>query len=171
MSIRIRALCTKSIAALSPEDLRAGVAERLPALAVYYGKPDPAADVARLRVEGDPAPGLASHRLHHRVEADRFVPIERWADAARVRREIEQLRASLEGCEEEEVEDVLAFLDDVVEIVALELGPRDAEGMGWPVAIAAAACVAARGEGLVQADGEGWMKPSGRAVEQVLDAD
>ena len=58
-----------------------------------------------------------------------------------------------------------------VETVALELKMGDMEGVGWAVAVAAAACFAERGEGLIQADGEGYLEPSANGVEHVLDGD
>lgn len=177
MSIWVRAVCTSSVGAVTPEELRAAVAERLPALAALYGEAGAAEAAARLRVEeggrGGPAgeSGFGVLLLHYREEQDRFLRIERWAERDRVAEEIAELRDELEGCEEDEVDTVLECLDAAVETVAVELKMSDTEGMGWPVAVAAAASLAARGGGLIQADNEGWMAPRGRQVEHLVDND
>ena len=151
-----------------PADLCAGIAERLPLLASLYGEDDAEGAIARLRVEGE-AP-MRAWELFYSV-GDHSIGLERWSDPAEVREEVGELRETLAECDEDGVEDVRELLDHVVEIVAFELKLSDCEGMGWPVAIAAAACFAARGEGLIQADGEGWMEPRGLEIEHVLDGD
>jgi hypothetical protein len=168
MSIWIRALCTKAVGDVTPAELRAGIAERLPLLAALYGEDDAEATAPRLRIEGETP--MRAWELFYRDD-DHFIGVERWSEPAEVGEELDELRESLEDCDEDEVEDVLALLDRVVETVAFELKTSDCEGIGWPVAIAAAACLAARGEGIIQADGEGWMAPRGREVEHVLDGD
>jgi hypothetical protein len=168
MSIRVRALCTASLAAVTPETLRAAVVARLPGLAAFYGEDGHEATLAALRVEG--AAPLVTWRLRYR-EDDAALPIDRSSDPAEVRGEVAELLATLEDSDEDGVEDVRELLGRVVEVARLELALHDCEGIGWAVAIAAAACFAELGEGLVQADGEGWMLPRGRDVEHVLDGD
>jgi hypothetical protein len=174
MSIWVRAICTKSVAGVSAEALRAGVAERLPRLSSLYGEDDAADTVRRLRVEqaeGAAEGGFEVLLLRYLEEDERFLRVERWADRERVGEEIAELREDLEGSDEEEVDTVLACLDAAVETVAIELKMSDTEGIGWPVAIAAAAFLAERGAGLIQADNEGWLAPRGREVEHLLDND
>lgn len=166
MPIWVRALCTRSVAALAPEDLCAGIAERLPLLAALYGENGEREAIARLRVE----PGVRAWALRYRDD-DSSVRVARWAEPARVAEEMDELRRGLADCDEEGVDAVRELLGHVVETVGIELRMSDVEGIGWAVAIAAAACFAAHGEGLIQADGEGWMKPRGREVEHVLDGD
>lgn len=171
MSIWVRALCTKSVGALTADDLRRGIAERLPVLATYYGEPGAEGALAHLRVESESSQGFSVYRVHYGIDPDRSMRLERWSDREHVGAEIVALLQRLADCEEDEVEDVRDHLALVVESVALELEVPDVRGIGWPVAIAAAATVAARGGGLIQADGEGWMHPNGREVEQLLDGD
>ena len=174
MSIWIRALCTVPVDALTPEDLCAGIAERLPLLAATYGEGGDQETIARLSVEvatpAGPAPQASVWLLRYR-EGEGFLRVERWSEPAAVAEEVGELREGLTDCDDEGVDDVRALLADVVETVGLELKMSDVEGIGWAVAIGAAACFAARGKGLVQADGEGWMAPRGNEVEHVLDGD
>jgi hypothetical protein len=41
--------------------------------------------------------------------------------------------------------------------------------MGWPTTVAAAAFLAERGEGLLHADGEGWLEPTPSEVRPILE--
>jgi hypothetical protein len=171
MSIWVRALCTKSLDGLTPADLRDAIAARLPTLAALYGEDDAEPTLARLVVEdAKPSRPFAVWNLRYRGD-DTFVRVERWTNRDSVREETGELLERLEDCDEDEADDVRALLGDVVEAVGIELKMSDVEGIGWAVAIAAAACFAERGAGLIQADGEGYLEPRGREVAQVLDGD
>ena len=69
-----------------------------------------------------------------------------------------------------ETEPVREFLAGVVETIGFELKLSDAEGMGTPVAIAAAAKLVETFGGIVSADGYGWMLPSGNEVDVIMEA-
>ena len=166
VSTWIRALCTRAGDALAPEVLRAGIADRLPRLAAMYGEDEAEETVARLRVEAS----TTGWRIYYR-EGESFLCAERRTVPAAVAEEVGALRAELDACDEEGVDDARELLDRVVESVGIQMEMSDVEGIGWAVAIAAAACWAEAGEGLIKADGEGGMEPQGREVAQVLDGD
>ncbi|MFT3775971.1 MAG: hypothetical protein QM820_62295 [Minicystis sp.] len=168
MSVWIRALCTRTVADVTPADLAAGIAERLPLVASLYGEEGAEEVARRLRIEGQ-APMSAWELFYRGDEAS--IGLERWSKPGEVREEVDELLETLADSDEDGVEDVRELLGQVVETVAFELKLSDCEGMGWPVAIAAAAVLAARGEGIIQADGEGWMVPEGKEIEHVLDGD
>jgi hypothetical protein len=168
MSIWVRALCSKPAGDMTPEMLRSGISERLAIVAAYYGEDGAEAVRSLLRIEDA---GDAVWLLHYQGGDDHFLRIERWTKPAAVAEEVGELRERLEDCDEDGVEEVRELLDHVVETVGVELKMSDVEGIGWAVAVSAAACFAERGEGLVQADEEGWMAPEGLGVEQVLDGD
>lgn len=175
MGIWIRAICTKRLGALTPEELRAGIAARLKRLCVLYGEGDPAPTIARLRVERGEArePERSEVFLvRYREDPEHFLRVERWLDPDRVAGVVEELTQRLTAIEEDEdIEDACACLSAAVEVSAMELEVDDTEGVGWPLAIAAAAYLADRGEGLIQADREGWMMPDGDGIEHLMDAD
>ncbi len=172
MSVRIRAVCTTSLAGVTPEDLRAGIADRLQRLAAFYGEPDPAETLARLRVERVSQDEHAEiFAVRYQPDADHALRVERWTDLGRVEDQAQRLWNALEDCDEEGVDEVRDCIERVVEITVLELDVKDAVGIAWPIGVAAAATLAARGEGLIQADSEGWMKPRGLAVDHLIDAD
>jgi hypothetical protein len=164
MSIWIRAVCRRR-AAFSADELREGVAERLDLLTALYCPRDeePAeAVVARLRV--DPL-GPDTWTLHYRE--DRFIRAERWS-GARAEAEARELAERIDGPAEPGAAAVRSLLGAATDIVAFELKASDADGMGWPICIAAAAWIAARGDGLVNAEGEGWLEPTPKEVRPVL---
>jgi hypothetical protein len=173
MSIWVRALCTRPVGSLTPESLHRGIADRLPALAAYYGEDGALDTVARLRVEMAAAGSSATSvwLLRYHEDPTHAIQAVCRTDPAAVAAEVSALRAGLDACDEEGVDEVRDVLDRVTEAVGLELSMSDVEGIGWPVAIAAAACFALPGEGLIQADGEGWMRARGRGVDQVIDGD
>lgn len=168
MSIWIRALCTKPLGDITPADLRAGIVERLPLIAPTYGEDDHEPTAKGLVVDGE-AP-LHVCQIGYRGDGA-GIRVERWTDPASVKEEVSELLEDLEDSDEDGADEVRELLGRVVESVALELKTSDCEGIGWPVALAAAACLAARGEGIIQADGEGFMLPRGHEIEHVLDGD
>lgn len=174
MGIWIRAICTKRLGALTPEELRAGIAARLKRLCALYGEGDPAATIARLRVEraGQREPErIEALLLRYREDPEHFLRVERWLDPDLVGGVIEEQTDLLADNDEEGIDDVRACLEAAVEVTSIQLKVEDTEGVGWPLAIAAAAYLADRGEGLIQADREGWMMPEGDGIEHLIDAD
>ncbi len=112
--------------------------------------------------------------LRYREDTSRVLRVERWTEPRRVAVRGPGRAASnrLEDCDEDGVE------DDARPAWRRDGDRRDRplqmtsfEGIGWAVAIAAAACFAEHGDGLIQADEEGWMAPEGQGVEQILDGD
>lgn len=173
MSTRVRAVCTKCLSDVSPQDLHAGIAERLPITARFYGEDDAEETLARLRVVEDASPdgGFSAYLLHYREDNGRPLRIERECMSTRFKQEVQSLLDAIEDNEEDDVEVVRDCLSRAVEVAIIELTMSDTEGIGWPLAIAAAAYLAGRGAGLIQADAEGWMQPHGRDVRHLLDAD
>jgi hypothetical protein len=59
-------------------------------------------------------------------------------------------------------------LAQAAECVGFFLSPVDRRGMGWPVAIAAAAKLAYVGDGVIGTNDSGWMVPDGNEVSWIL---
>ena len=165
MRIWIRAVCRQPVDFTGPE-MAAGIGQRLNLLILLFCPDDeePAADVmARLRVVPLEAGVWA---IRWRTD-DRFIRVESWRGAAArtEAREFQELLASTTGAGADAVR---ALLDSATEIVGFELKASDADGMGWPVAISAATWLATRGDGLIQAETEGWMAPTPKEIRIVL---
>src|SRR3954466_15551494 len=107
MSIWIRALCTRTVADVTPDDLRAGIVERLPVTAALYGEDDPDATVPHLRIAGE-AP-MRAWDLFYRGD-DVSIGVQRWSAPGDVREEVGELVASLSECDEDGVDEVRELL-------------------------------------------------------------
>jgi hypothetical protein len=172
MSIWVRAFCRKSVATATPVAMRDGIAMRWRPM-IFLLSPEaeeePGDVLARLRIEDHSGgEGFRLFHLVYRVGGDRFIRAERWSDEA-ARQEVEECREDLIDREELEVEAVTALLDDCLEAVGFELKMSDAQGMGMPVAVSAAVWVAEIGDGIVHAEGYGWLLPQGNAAVLMLD--
>jgi hypothetical protein len=105
--------------------------------------------------------------LRWRPEPAPFIRIERWT-GKRAGGEVSEAHQRLVGRNDRNLGAVRAVLDATIETVAFELKGSDVNTMGWPVAGSGAAWVAAQGDGLVHADGDGWLKPTPQEVERLL---
>lgn len=169
MSIWIRSVCRKSVVATTPEELRSGIAKRLKLLTYLYGEDDYEETVARLRVRNASAGATFEvYRLSYHQSDQKFIRAERWSKP-KIVEELKELIEVLEGRKDQGAEMIRQLLAEAIEVVAFELKQSDADGMGWPVAIAAAAYLAEKGDGAVHAEGEGWMGPTETEIEVLLD--
>jgi hypothetical protein len=168
MSIWIRTFCPRTVGALDAEVLRAGISERLKLLTYLFCPEDeeePADVLARLRIESPVADRL---QIFYRRELDRFLGVERWT-GSQAAEEVSEEVERIESYKGDGAVRVRKVLGETTETVAFELKPSDAQGMGWPLAIAAAAKLAEISGGVVSAD-SGWMVPSGREVSFLVQA-
>lgn len=164
MSIWIRSMHRQPVT-FTADELLAGIGERLTLLTCLYCPPDeePVGDVlARLSLDLL-APGVWALRYR---PCDPFIRVELWHGPA-ARAEASELRDSISSLAGPAVK-VRALLDVVTEAFGFELKSSHAEGMGWPIAIAAAAWLAKRGDGLIYAESEGWMAPTPSEIRPVL---
>lgn len=168
MSVWVRALNRIPIPELTRESLHSGIAKRLTLLTYLFcpeEEEDPDVLLGRLQIEDVSEPsGNLVWLLHYRPDLEEFLRLERWQDPEMVRVEAEELAEFLEDHTGEGLDEVRALLGAATESFALELKARDLSSMGWPLAIAAAAFLAETGQGLLQADGSGWMRPTNKEV-------
>jgi hypothetical protein len=169
MGIWVRAVCKKSLSAVTPELLVEAVSGRLPPLVTRYkpAEDEPLREVLlKLRVEREDEHPFGVWRLHY-DSAQRFIRLDR-----AVGRDLEQDRRELfdemTGRESEEADRIRALLSQAKEDVRIELSASESSGMALPLAVAAAAALSRAGEGLVRIDGEGWLEAKGKDVALVL---
>ncbi len=168
MSIWIRAVCTPRVQ-LDEAGLQSAIAKRLKWLTYLFcpeEEEEPDDVLARLRVEKYEGSRGPIFNLHYRTDTG-FISCDSYLDAD-AQEEVEELREFIEERQGPDAEKVRAVLSKAVQTVGFELKASDARSMGWPLAIAAAAWIAEEGAGLLQADGQGWMAPSGSEVEMLL---
>lgn len=171
MSIWIKVYCQDSVASITPEDLSAGIAKRIRLLTYLFApeeEEDPDEVLERLRIENHgKAEGFHVFQISYRKHSSQFIRVERWAGITAV----EEAHESLDMLTDEPgeaVESIRSMLKHSTESIGFELKVRDANSMGWPVSIAAAAWLAERSQGVIYAEGSGWMVPSPREVEFLL---
>ena len=183
MSIWIRVVCRSSVADITPEALRAGIEERLTHLAKVYGEAGAEETTKLLTVEKGREPKSKTaddsefqvYQLRWKTDQAKAVRIERWIDD-RAEEEVGELRDWLEDYmaqeeDDEGCEEISRALEGAEETVGLELKSTDTEGIGWAVLMAAAHFLAVKGEGIIRAEGEGWLAPEGGELRHVLEAD
>jgi hypothetical protein len=171
MSIWIHILCRRTVGSLQPSQLAQGIERRLGVLAYLFlpeEEEEPEAVLARLRLEADPGPELRRLRIHYRAQPSLPLKVDRWSDPPAVAEEVRELLAKLEGHSGPAATDLRERLRATIESVAIELKASHARDMGWPLAICAAAELAERGDGVIRAEGRGFMLPSGNEVDIVL---
>jgi hypothetical protein len=172
MSIWVNVFCRRSVGSLRPEELAQGIKHRL-AVMTYLLLPEeeeePGIVSQRLRVEtASSSDELRRMQIHYRAEREWPLIVERWSEPRAVADEVREFLEKLESRSESAVKRILEHLRSTTESVGIDLKAKDARGMGWPVAICAAAEIAERGDGIIHAEGSGWMVPSGKEVDIIL---
>ena len=127
---------------------------------------DPAVVLARLRIV---LRGTDLLEIYYRPDTERFIRVERWSGDAAAE-EVGEALEDLKDAAGPDAAKVRTILDQTVETVAFELKLSDARGMGWPLAIAAAAKLSEQCGGVVYADDSGWMVPHGNEVDFLVKA-
>ncbi len=169
MSFWIHAFCNDSVAAVTPQELAAGIAERLSLLTFLFcpaEEEEPSEVLERLKIEDrSEDQAFCVFLMHYRRDAAGFIRIERNDRAA-----IEELdQQVLARRPEPAVARVRKLLADAKEDVSFGLKAHDVEAMGFPLAIAAAAFLVARAGGVIQSGSYSWMIPRGREVEFIAE--
>jgi hypothetical protein len=169
MSLWIRTFSTVSFGDLNAAALRDGIAKRLTLLTYLFcpdDEEDPDAVMARLRIEPVDANAF---RLFCSQDASKFVHTARWK-GDRAREEANEELERVTRYPDPGVETVRRVLTDCAETIGFQLTFSDRDNMTWPVGIAAAAHYAELVGGVINADDEGWMVPSGKEVSVIVEA-
>ena len=168
MSIWVRVVLSNPLGdTLSATNLREGIAERLTLLTYLFcpeDEEDPKDVLNRLQIE--PIRDDRSFLLKYRLD-DLFIRLD--IGGGDIEEERQELESNLEGLAGHGVRVVKEALSATREIAAFALKAHDLDSMGWPLTIAAAAYLADKGGGLIQADGRGWMRPTEKEIEFVLE--
>lgn len=170
MSFWVHAFCERSASLLSPRDFQAGIARRLEILTDLFCpdvEEDPEEVLRRLRVEDHSAtPGVfQAYLIKYRSDAPTFIRVDRNDRGA-----IAELEADfLAGRSEPGIDVIRRALASATEDVSFCLKSYDLAGMGFPIAIAAAAYVIEEKGGLIQSGTYSWMVPDGNEVRMLLE--
>jgi len=162
MSIWVSVYCQKRVGSLDPTGLIAGVKDRLEFFSDLYAQEDPNEVLARLNAKIIQS-GKCSQLLHlHYLEDDLPIVMDWIGDHEIVAGGSEEYLSERfhdrQGVAATRVREHLA---KTVEQFNFCLKQRHADGMGTPLVYAAAAWLAAKGDGLLRADEQGWMELDG----------
>jgi hypothetical protein len=146
MSFWIHALCESTVASVTPEDLRAGIGERLETLTYLFcpeNEEDPEDVLASIDIVRLPDNGTFERfGVKYGVEKRGYVSVDRndRATADTIQREVlPYLEAVPPSLGSFRASDISLRLLHVTEDVSFCLKARDLDGMGFPLAIAGAA--------------------------------
>ena len=173
MASWITVYCRKSVGAVSPDQLLAGITDKDPSasagvdywtLAESYAVEEDAVDTAleALRVEAE-GPGFEVYSVRY-CAAPRLRPVfvRRWADEARVRRELDEaaeLRKPSASTSK--------LLEQTREVIGIELGATQLNDFGIVVAYEIARYLAQIGDGLICDLQDGWTIVRDRGFEDL----
>ena len=170
MSFWIHAYCNQSVASVTPQELAAGIAERLTLLTYLFcpeKEEDPSEVLARLTIDDlSQDNGFGVFVMHYRHDSPAAIRINRTADRGGIEELVQEVLAEQTDTKSAEVRRMLA---GVTENVSFCLKADDVEAMGFPLAIAAAAYLVQKAGGLIQSGSYSWMVPSGREVEIIAE--
>ena len=155
MPLRIRVVCKSPLGEVRANDLQGGIGDWVYAMAARYGQDDddePEASWSRVRVIDD----ARGFRVSYGDATPPFFVERRSADAARA--ELRDLAATVAGRPGSRPAEVIReHIASAAEVLALALEAEHHDDMGWALAMSAAAWAADRADGLLNADGEGWL--------------
>lgn len=155
MPLWIRVVCKRPLGEVHAKDLQGGIGDWIYAMAARYGQDDddePEASWSRVRVTEDPR----GFRVTYRDASPPLFVERRSADAART--DLRELGATVAGRPgSRPAEEIREQLASAAEVLAFALEPAHHDDMGWALGMSAAAWAADRADGLICADGEGWL--------------
>jgi len=170
MSIWVRTFCRKPLSKISPDQFATGIAKRLKALITHFHLENapPAATIMRdLRVEDLSRNGVFSKLRLRLDEQNTRLPFERWTGTA-CEEEVNESLSHLADRQVPEAREVESILRHVCESIACEVDDEMVDGLGSPLAVAAAAYLAEIGDGVIEVQGA-WMLPSEHEIRFLLD--
>ena len=159
------------LGALDPALVARGIHERLPLLTALFcpeHEEPPDEVLERMRIESS---GKAALTIRWRPPRSRFPLRVDLVKGPKSRRRIADKLAVLQReYSAAQTAPVRKALARAIECVGFFLSPIDRRGMGWPVALAAAAKLADVGNGIIGTSDQGWMVPDGNEVSWILRA-
>jgi len=147
-----------------------GIAKRMVLLGYLYSEDFPEDELPRVRVEAiSSVETFESFDIRYGADQVYGFRVDRWQEPSKVKEEVTELRNNVRNRKEFAAKRINECLSRTIETVGIELKLFDASGIGWPIAMAAAAWLADTSNGLVQADDVGWLEPTDVEVRTILE--
>ena len=171
MSFWIHAFCNESVASVQPQELKSAISKRLSLLTSLFcpeNEEDPEIVLERLRIENIPeSSDFQSFLIHYGPVGSTFIRADR-NDRSGVDELVADILPSIADAGVRKIEPMLRT---VIDDVSFCLKVDDVQGMGFPLAIAAAAYLVERAGGLIQSGTYSWMEPYGNEVRMLHEID
>jgi len=167
MSIWVNVFCRKTVKNVTPDELINGIVKRFELLCYLYGEDEPEKFFPNIKSESrENENNFDIFLLNYEKESSNFIRLERWGDKGKVADELEEFYELISGCQDESV--IKEYLDNTIETVGVELKLSDTEGLGWPIAIAAAAWLSDYADGIAYNSNDGWFLPTEKEVKFLI---
>lgn len=160
-----------SLVDVTPDQLAAGIAERLGLFTALYCPIDeekPDVVLARLRVvPTTESVGFDTWHVRYGRAHNAAIAVVRTAREASATpfqssgvENVAYMARIHRGVEPRDLREVADVLDRAYDVVSIRMTKKAAQRMAWPVGVAAAAWLAARGDGILFVPGSGWLVPT-----------
>lgn len=160
MAIRYTAYCRQSVAAITPQQLLAGIREAdLHTIAENDDIPDDVIldALKQLRIENVDQEGFRFYRLSYRPNGMRQINVERWQTQDEVRAVVAEVLEQLEEVRHSALDRIRAHLGQTADIVSASFGSAPGERMAPVLASEVTRWLAQKFVGLIRAaDGSWW---------------
>lgn len=164
----VRVFCRTTIGPLDATVVRAAIEERL-AILTYLLCPDheeePDDILARMRVESADDNLL---QIRYRPRSRYPLRVIRYTGESH-NEQSDMARLGLSSYPEDKTILAREILHASIESIGFALAPVDRDGMGWPLAISAAAKMAELGDGAIDTNDFGWFVPDGKEVRWIVE--
>ena len=166
MSIWVHVFCRKTAKSINPNELLEGIMKRFTLLCYLYGEDEPEIFSPRITEESKNMEGeFDVYLLSHKEHGSNPIRIERWSDKIKVLEEVTEFERYADMIQDHKIKNkVHDYLENTIETVGIELKLSDAEGLGWPAAISAAAWIAEYTEGIAYNESDGWFLPTEKEI-------
>jgi hypothetical protein len=164
----VRVFCPKGLGHLDPEVFRQGIEQRMELLTYLLcpeDEKDPAEVLQRIRIE-PVSPDVL--KIRYRVRGSKYPLCVNRFVGEEFKEQVSMAEFGLSRYPRAKTRRAKAILSKAIDCVGFALSPVDRRGMGWPLAIAAAAKFAELGCGAIDTNDMGWLLPAGNEVSWLV---
>jgi hypothetical protein len=165
----VRAFNPAAVGPLSADVLQQGIAQRLKLLTYLLcpdAEEDPEQVLQRMRIDID---GPNAAVIRYRPPRSKYpLRVTRFVGAA-LEEQVKMAEFGLRQYPAGTTGRARAALSETIECVGFSLSTVDRYGMGWPLAIAAAAKLAELGNGVIDTNDFGWVVPNGDEISWIVE--
>jgi hypothetical protein len=164
----VRVFSPRPLGPLDPDVLREGIEQRMELLTYLLcpeDEEDPSEVLRRMRIEPVSADSL---KIRYRPAGSKYPLRVNRVAAEEFEEQVRMAELGLTWYPRGKTRRARALLSKAVDCIGFALSPVDRRGMGWPLAIAAAAKLVELGGGAIDTNDMGWVVPNGNEVSWIV---